>query len=701
VPTGTSARRNIKCTLRPGAGAERTVHWISGPALACLIVSPALGAGQPASASAPAQTAQSTIPYPASFFATMGLETAYDVVLRVPGFTLDDGSAVRGFADAAGNVLIDGQRPASKTDDLISILKRIPASRVERIDLIRGRAPGIDMQGKTIVVNVIRKSDDGFSGAVTLETYKPQGLPFDPGVRLEGTWRDGDHILEASLYAARFHTNVQASGVHDIFGANGVLQDAAHMDDTGPGYQYTGHTSYETPLLGGTFKVNLLLEDQPSAVFDAENFAIAGRMVENDHTDQQDAELGEHYQRDLVPGLSLELLGLEHIDKNSATSAFMTLSDIQNFQLDSHGGETIGRAVLHWQPLVGLTVDGGGEFAYNWLSTITSFVDNGVSIQVPAADVLVQEKRGEIFAKATWQVLNSLAIEGQVRAEQSTISSAGDVVLSRPLTFIKPRLLATWSPNADDQVRLRVEREVGQLDFNNFVANAALNGTGVVAGNPNLLPQRDWAFELAYERHFWESGVVSLTVRHLMLQDVVDRVPVFAPSGTFDEPGNIGSGTEDDLVLSVDLPLDRIGLAHAELRGLATWRLSRVTDPTTGQRRMISGQDPLDAELHFTQDFPQWNLNWGIDLIPQYYNRLFRFDEIDTDRTSTEGTVFVEYKLRPDLSLHASVDTNEVIYDATRQVFIGARNIDPLQFTDFRRHRFGPITFFKIRKTFD
>ena len=97
---------------------------------------------------APSSAAASVISYPASFFAAMRPDRAYDMVLRLPGFTFDDGSAVRGLAGAAGNVLIDGQRPSSKTDDLVAILQRIPAAQVARIDLIRGGQTGIDMQSK-------------------------------------------------------------------------------------------------------------------------------------------------------------------------------------------------------------------------------------------------------------------------------------------------------------------------------------------------------------------------------------------------------------------------------------------------------------------------------------------------------------------------------------------------------------------------
>src|SRR5450432_900752 len=105
------------------AGRSRAIRLAAG----LWLMAPAALAAEPPAPQAiagPAEASPSVISYPASFFASMGAETAYDMVLRVPGFAFDDGSSVRGFAGAAGNVLIDGQRPASKTDDLISILRR-------------------------------------------------------------------------------------------------------------------------------------------------------------------------------------------------------------------------------------------------------------------------------------------------------------------------------------------------------------------------------------------------------------------------------------------------------------------------------------------------------------------------------------------------------------------------------------------------
>ncbi|HEX3700423.1 MAG TPA: TonB-dependent receptor [Phenylobacterium sp.] len=669
--------------------------------LAAIALSAAAAAGSAAAQTAPAAPAAATVtPYPAAFFGGLGVDTALDMVQRIPGFVVDDGAAVRGFAGAAGNVLIEGQRPASKTDSLSAILKRIPAGQVARIDLIRGGAPGIDMQGKTVVANVIRKAGGGFAGVASLGQYTTGDGYTDPQARLEGTWRDGQRTLQAAVYAFKGHDNSQGGGPHEVIGPDGQVLDRSDMHNTEPTWIYEATGAYETPLLGGRFRGNLLVEAQPIALENRDDFRVAGVEDEHETIGKDDAELGLHFNRDLGAALGLELIGLQHLNRGSIDSTFDTSSDHQRFALRDHGGESIGRVVVHWRPAAALTLDAGGEGAFNWLSTRTRFTDNGVPIAVPAADVTVQEARSEAFATATWRPLASLVVEAGARVEASRISSRGDVVLSKTLVFPKPRVAVTWSPDPADQFRLRVEREVGQLDFNAFAASASLNSTGVVAGNPNLAPQQDWAFEAAYDRRFWTDGIVSLTLRHLVLQDVIDRAPIFAPSGVFDAPANIGGGSEDDLVASFSLPLARLGLPRASLRGVGTWRVSRVSDPTTGEIRRISGQDVVDAELHFVQDLPRWKLSWGVDTFFGVHQQLFRFNEVDAIRTRTVSTPYVEWKPRPDIALLIAVDLNRGRFDQTRQVFSGPRSLDPLAFTDFQDHRFGPVSFIRLRKTF-
>ena len=74
----------------------------------------ALAQESPQLAQDAAAAADGIIAYPIAFFFQYGPTTATEVVGRIPGFTYKAGDDVRGFGGAAGNVLIDGERPSSK-----------------------------------------------------------------------------------------------------------------------------------------------------------------------------------------------------------------------------------------------------------------------------------------------------------------------------------------------------------------------------------------------------------------------------------------------------------------------------------------------------------------------------------------------------------------------------------------------------------
>src|SRR5258708_37008004 len=87
------------------------------------VVAPAPAATLPA---AP----QGVFSYPPEFFAAARPSNALEMLARVPGFTLDTGKTVRGYEGAAGNVLIDGQRPATKRHPREAVRRRIPDGRL-------------------------------------------------------------------------------------------------------------------------------------------------------------------------------------------------------------------------------------------------------------------------------------------------------------------------------------------------------------------------------------------------------------------------------------------------------------------------------------------------------------------------------------------------------------------------------------------
>ena len=647
-------------------------------------------------------SAQGVISYPQAFFAEQRPVTAYDMVGRLPGFTLDTGDNVRGFEGAAGNVLIDGGRPTSKTDTLDDILRRIPASQVDHIELIRGGAPGIDMQGKSILANVVKVKGGKLQGLVQVG----QALGYDGrykfGVRVEGSGPAGPGAWEGSLRYGEGIDDGAGEGPHLVLNPAGVVVQRSDIDSHGAVHQWVGSGAYETPALGGKLRISgrVFDDNYRGNELNWGRFAAPVLRSSSDRQDRFQTELGANYKRELGPRTSLEILGLRQVEDYSYTGESRNLPNSSKFTLGKDISESIVRGVLKFRQSETLSWEAGAEAALNKLDSETSYVENAVAIPLPAANVTVEEKRGEIFVKAVWRPTRTWTVEGSVREEGSAISSDGDVSLEKTLYYTKPRVAATWAPSANTQVRLRFERVVGQLDFDDFVATSTL-GTGVItAGNPDLAPEQAWVTEAALEQRFWTKGAAVLTLRHFALTDAIDRAPVFGPSGAFDAPSNIGDGTKDELQLTLTLPLDRF-IPGAQLRGDSTWRRSEVTDPTTGAKREISGLRPLEWEAHFSQDLPQWRATWGVDAFGAWRETYYRFDEISTDKLKTYVTLFAEWKPKPDLLVRAEIQNATARgFRHTRQLYSGPRGANPLTAIDDRDIQVGRIFYVRVRKSF-
>lgn len=675
-----------------------------GIILAAAVTAVPTAASPPPAESASVATTSGVTVYPVAFFTPYQPTTALDMLGRLPGFTLDTGGGVRGFGGAAGNVLIDGGRPTSKDDSLDEILKRIPASSIVRIELVRGGASGVDMQGKTVLANVVRRRDGKTTGVISVSGTRWYDGRIGRGLRAEISKTIGKTDIEGSLLMARFIDDGAGNGQRTERHGDGSVRDLFDERSTGGGFEYKATGSVESRVWGGKLKVNGSLSTQPYDYRqnDRPQSGPGQDRVEHYTEGRKTAEVGVHFDHALGAKASLETVLLQQLARHPVTDDYSAADDIEHFSIAKSTGESIVRTTVKLQPAKTFSVETGAEGDFNWLNAHTAYTVNGAVIAVPAANIRVTETRGEGFVTAAWSPWTTLSVETGLRVEASKITATGDVGNSRALIYAKPRAVVTWSPNAANQVRVRLEREVDQLNFDDFASGAAaLGGGSAHAGNPNLVPAQSWVIEGAFEHRFWGSGDVTVTLRHAAQRDIIDRAPIFTADGVFDAPANIGAGRKDELIVSLTLPTDKLGLARGLITGTSTWRRSRVVDPTTGAARAISGLRPVDAELHFTQGFPQWKTSWGVDVIDQFRETNYRFNEIDTDQIKILVTPFVEYKPRADLTVRLNVENaggRGVTH--SRFIFTGPRNVAPLDFADIRTLHSGRGLYLRLRKTF-
>lgn len=633
------------------------------------------------------------------FFAAQRPNTALDMVNRVPGFSIENGSGARGFEGAVGNVLINNNRPASKNDSGSNVLGRTLANQVERIELIRGGAPGIDMQGYSVVVNVILKTTDSRQSILTWNAMLFEGGHDIYGGSYQFTQNKGDRSWGVTLSDGMGSSDSNGVGRSIRRNAAGdVIRDERFENDGwGGGQSIRGN--YTGPVFGGKLEgtARYGLNDYQNWT----ELSSPTSLRRSDYAEDGDSgELGLTWTRTLNPRWTLETRLIHEFSSfDSVSGSNETLNGTaapeQLFKSEGDSSESILRALVRHERSPALTIEAGAEIAYNMLDVNQAFTVGGVGVPLPSASVKVEETRGEAFSKATWRINPKLTLEGGVRLEASTISQSGDADQEKSFFFAKPRLLATWTPMANNQLRFRFERELGQLDFGDFAASAELSDGTVFGGNVDLEPEQRWISELSYERRFWGEGVVSIGYRHDRIIDVIDRLPL---PGGLSATGNIGDGTLDQLSLNVVVPLDKVGISGARFTFQNDWNKTSVTDPTTGEDRRISGVRPSQANVGFQQDITSWKTQWGINWLPRLGQATYDPDQTFAWRGADYLEAFVEYKPSPTLSLRAQLNlwddfTQQRTVYATRNprtvAFVEERSIDPRTFVSLR-----------VRKTF-
>ncbi len=630
--------------------------------------------------------------YSAAYFEAFNALTALDMVNRVPGFSADGGGNVRGLGGAAGNVLIDGARPSSK-ESVTTLLARIPASRVTRLELIRGAASGIDMAGHSEVLNVVREAGGQGSGAyeARLEAWKGAPVTADATASYSGHktgWRYSANLERDANYS-RFY------GDETLSTPDGVVIERREEDSSQDSRSWSGAASAERGAGPWTIGLNANLGTsrydgrEPSRVFDSgENFQELN--LSDFDEESWNGEIGGDLRREITDSLSLQLIALQGYNDFSALQTFdhydqggfarLTVQTI-----DETSGESILRGALDWLPAEGHALQAGVESAYNFLdSAVTLAVDDGdglEEIDLPVSTTKVEEYRGEAFASWAWTASDTLTLEPGLKAELSRLVQSGDGANQRSFFYLKPSLSLSWDYADQRQISLLVERDVGQLNFGDFVSSTQVNEGQTNLGNPELEPAKTWRGRAEWRRRFWTEGVLSLIVRYDYIQDLQDLVPVRGADGAlFDAPGNLDLGKLLIGRMEASLPLRKLGLDGARFEGWYEVRNAHVDDPVTGRDRFISYRDDELWEVKFRQDFPDEGWAYGLAYYKDGYEPVWRLDE----KTVFEGDdgdldLFVETTRFFGVTIRAAIDNiGNPDSERTRYLYDGPRDVGRL-----------------------
>lgn len=626
--------------------------------------------------------------YEAAFFQTYSPSNALEMVRRVPGFTLDIGAQdVRGFGQAAGNVVINGARPSSKSDTLETILARIPAARVLRVEVGPGDLFGAEYAGRPQVLNLVLNSSGGLAGTIDASLRRDFSGQVRPEATVSALMRRGPSTFNLSVGATNNHT--PEGGTDTISEPDGTLVEfrRKYNDILDRNAFVSGSWAYDGGENRGAhlnFRVSTgrFTLDQENDVFPV------GGTIRDDRLSQdyrvRSWELGGDVTRPFAGG-GLRLIGLltrRHRDREDTSFNRIqgqTFGGFVQQQVDDRD-ESLVRLVWSRQNWGGWSVEAGAEAVLNRLDSnvdLFSVTAGGgqLPIDLPVDEVVVKEYRGEAFVNAGRSLASNLRMDFGLVYETSRLTVGGDTQAERTLRFLKPRAAFDWRPGNGWHATLSLARTVAQLNFEDFVSAADLASDRVNGGNPDLVPQRAWEVLAMAEHPILGDGVAKVELGYNRISLVQDRVPT--PEG-FDAPGNLGNGTLAFVRGTLDAPLGRLGIRGGRLTVNGTLRSTSVEDPYTHEDRRFSGYTDWELSAAFRQDLGRFA--WGVNYYGSPSVTFFRLNEVDTPNgLEPYVTAFVEYRPTQRTTLSLGADNIFEVRGTRERVFYfpNRTNADP------------------------
>jgi len=616
--------------------------------------------------------------YPASFFEQYRPQNALEMIERLPGFNFDKGSNARGFGGNAGNVLIDGARPTSKSGGLRSALVRIPATQVTRIEILRGGVSSGEAAGQSIVANVIRNKSGTTGSWAYKQRWAPRGKS-QPNIEAAISTKLGDWDSSFDIDIGGF-PGYRTADIETIDSTNQLetssderlieLTEFAFINGEVSQQIGKGKLTLNARIGGDRYDQN------------TERDIFIGRLPEDNTRDEfgqldiiskfKIAELGIDWTQ-TNDDWRWHMIGLGLVEEDKFGFLFQTLTETNgevseiDFSQESKATEFIGRVTYGQVAGSEFKPEFGLELAKNKLTSESVQFFNDEPVQLIGGDRVVEELRGEIFSSFIYTASKKLTFEGGLTIEVSNIKVSGDIEQQQTFKFLKPRLSSTYILDSEHQFTLEIERRVGQLNFDDFAASSQAADGRTISGNANLAPDKTSELALTYDWSFSERGSLKVRVFHQWRDDILEQIIIEEPD--VQGLGNAGNATFWGFETDLDLPLDFV-LKNGLLELKYINRDSSFDDSIINTIRTINGYTPKWLTFKLRQDLTEHKFAWGIEYFGHFTDTNFFVDEKQTFSGNDRLKIFIESSHFFGVKIQLEVkNINTAEFDRTRFIF--------------------------------
>src|SRR5476651_870975 len=202
--------------------------------------------------------------------------SALDMMRKVPLLSVDGNDNIQLKGSTNYKILINGKESALVAKNPSDVLKSMPATNIEKIEVITTPPAKYDAEGLAGIINIItkRNADQGYN----IGFNSRFNSVFGPGGNLNGTLKQGKFGMSAFLGLGSGGRQTTSSGsTENIFASKTNILQSGSLNNTGNNHYGTTELSYEIDSLKLlTASVNLFGNDQHQASMLAANTDSAG-----------------------------------------------------------------------------------------------------------------------------------------------------------------------------------------------------------------------------------------------------------------------------------------------------------------------------------------------------------------------------------------------------------------------------------------
>lgn len=658
--------------------------------------------------------------YDQAYFSKYNAVTLADMIRAVPGGTpiIDTlirqatrGQATRGFGASGTQFLINGKRISSKASDMAKNLKRIQASQVDHIELIRGNAEGLDIRNEGILINVILKegAENMSSTFVEARVDWSKGIAPRPNGTISHNGKSGD-INYGISYVLSEIPIVRTTDEEVLDGGDTLSQfrplktkqdKTEHIFNGNLGFDFGDNGLLR---LNGLFLTNTYDENMKEDHLDFlgnDQYALAASENTLFDYNEDKWEIGGDYERSLgVLGNFKGLFVINNSHKKEDIVQYHTEGDTTETNFDSRADFTTKEQIIRTAITTDLfdsqSLEWGGEGAFNTLDKTQIFVGESEDIGV------VKEDRYEIFATHNYNITPEASLQTSLTNEFSRIAQDREGTTNkRKYSYLKPRIELRYNVTDLDQLRFTSERKVSQLDLNNFIAKRNVADDSIDYGNPDLVPEKTWTHSIGYEKRLEkDAGSFELRLFYEDVKDHIDRIRIGDFADYNSGVGNIGDATKYGYEIKGNKRLGFIGLQNAMVTASFINTHSEVIDPFSGNERPT--REPLGKfwRIDYEHVLPEYNAKYGLNLHHQVQNYRYDINLYERLKALYHLTYYIEYTYE---KVKATLHVSHILGDnkrAWKTFYVNDQSSGIIERLDRQKNGKSPDIYFSLQTTF-